>query len=166
MLHKLPNYSSLKAFTLIELLVVIAIIGVIVVMVIVTLDPVRRLNDAQVSALSAQTAAIGSAYELCLNYINIQSSPAVQNTPADCGYRTDSNPNITTFLSSATPPPPGGPYLKTVPAWGTFIQVPGGGSNPAGCIQGTNGKYWSVYISKNNAVTSGTTGTPVDCPPN
>lgn len=164
MLVSLPSSNPRKGFTLVELLVVIAIIGIVVAGVMVTLNPVKRVNDAQISTLSAQTAAVGYAYELCLNYINISVSPAVQNTTVECGYLADGNPNITTVLSSSAPPPSGGPFLKTVPTLGTFTLLGGGGSNPNGCILGTNGGFWSLYVSSTNVITSGTS-TPVGtCP--
>lgn len=164
MLPKLPAPPSVKGFTLVELLVVIAIIGIVVAGVVVTLNPVKRINDAQVSTLSAQTAAVGYAYEICLNYVDISARPIVQNTPADCGYLAGGNSNITTVLSSSTPPPSGGPFLKTPPTTGTFQLVGGGGSNPNGCILGVSGGFWALYVSSTNAVAAGTS-TPVgSCP--
>lgn len=151
-----------RGFTLIGFLVVIAVIGVIVVVLLLGLNPGKRVSDAQARGITSQTSALGSVYELCLGYVNVASTPAVQNTPADCGLRDAVNDVITTVLSAATPPPAGGPFLRFAPT-GTFRLTPGTAANPNGCILGIRGAYWAVFESSNNRVTSGSSGSPV-CP--
>lgn len=158
----MPSFQLKKAFTLIELLVVVALVGIIVVAVVVSINPAKRISDAQVSAISAQVASVGSAYELCLNYVNTAVIPALQNTSANCGFGIDTG--IATVLSSPTPPPAGGPFLRAAPASGTFTLTAAGTSNVNGCINGVNGSYWAQYRSFDNSLIAGSRGSPPVCP--
>lgn len=110
-------------FTLVELLIVVAIIGILVVAVTLTLNPTKRIRDAQTASLQASVSSAGSEFNLCMNYYN--STTASQNGYANC----DSFSKLT---SSATP---GGPYLKSAPPEsGWVFQLSSGGGSTDGCL--------------------------------
>lgn len=138
-----------KGFTLIELLVVIAIIGIIVVAVIISLNPAQRLADAQLAALKAQVAAVGTAYDVCTSYVDTTVNPAAQNLLSDC--------NTLALLTGTVK---GGPFLKTSPS-GTYIFQAAGTTNKFGCLYssatvGTTLTYAQFLTSNNTVVTSTT----------
>lgn len=137
-------FSKALGFTLIELLVVVAIVGIIVVSVIITLNPSKRVADAQVTSLKAQVSAVGTAYDLCTNYVDISVSPAVQNALSNC--------NTIALLTGAIK---GAPFLKSTPS-GTYVFQAAGTTNKLGCLYSSatigGTVTYAQFLSSNNSV--------------